>query len=331
MEGVRLEELRMERGISPVRDFVSVIKMIFLILRERPDIVQSYTPKAGLVTMLAAFLCRTPVRIHTFTGLVFPTQSGVKRRILIWIDRLISACATLVVPEGEGVRRDLQRFSITKEPLHVIGHGNIAGVDTCHFRSDLLDLHHEVVGIQSLLPVGGFTFCFVGRLNNDKGISELEDAFSKLPQNARLLLVGGMDYTSPISERTLESLRANPRVLLLGFQRDIRPALVASKVLVLPSYREGFPNVILQAGAMELPVIASNINGCNEVIEAGVNGWLVPPRDSDALYLSMLEAMNMPESVRVEMGKRARTRIQERFEQKDHWRRILLCYKNQLV
>src|SRR4029453_6130556 len=113
-----------------------IFRMTRLIRRLRPDAVHSYTPKAGLVAMTAAALCRVPVRIHTFTGLIFPVHSGVKRAALMWADRLTAWCATRVVPEGEGVQRDLQRFAITRKPLQVIGHGKIAGADTAHFSPD---------------------------------------------------------------------------------------------------------------------------------------------------------------------------------------------------
>lgn len=329
-EGITPIKVSMSRGINPAKDLLSIARMIFAILKEKPDLVHSYTPKAGLVAMLAAFVCRVPVRIHTFTGLIFPTQSGLKQKLLIWIDRLICACATRIVPEGEGVKKDLLRFSITQKPLQVIGHGNIAGVDTSHFYRNARGLSNEAKKIQKLLPGESFTFCFVGRLNRDKGVSELEEAFSRLPQNAHLLLVGGLDETAPIAEETLASLKNNPRVHLLGFQQDIRPALFCSQVLVLPSYREGFPNVVLQAGSMQLPVIATDIHGCNEVIDPEHNGWLVKPKDVDSLFLAMKKSINTPEEELKKMGNRARSRIKERFEQRNHWKLMGEFYNDAL-
>jgi hypothetical protein len=132
-EGVPVHAVPMQRGISPIRDFVSVCRMVWLMLKLQPDIVHSYTPKAGLVCMLAAWVCRVPVRVHTFTVLIWPTAQGWKQSLLKVVDRLLCACATHIVPEGAGVLHDLQMGQITGKPLRVIGHGNIAGVDVGHF------------------------------------------------------------------------------------------------------------------------------------------------------------------------------------------------------
>ncbi|WP_442592948.1 glycosyltransferase family 4 protein [Parapusillimonas sp. JC17] len=327
-ERVPVHNVRMVRGMAPLADLISVLSMIRLLMQVRPAIVHSYTPKAGLVTMLAAWLCRVPVRIHTFTGLVFPTQTGLKQKILIWVDRVICACANQVVPEGNGVKNDLQRFGITAKPLGLIGHGNIAGVDTCHFdrHADCAQDASRVLADQLQICTREFVFCFAGRLNRDKGISELLAAFTALPEHARLILVGGLDLSAPISKRDQLIIQQHKRIHSLGFLADIRPALHLANVLVLPSYREGFPNVLLQAGAMELPVIATDINGCNEAIEPGVNGWLVRPRSSSALHEAMRTALSTPPAVRQQMGAQARLRVMQRFEQKQHWENMLRFY-----
>lgn len=314
----------MERGIHPLKDLASIWRMLWTLSRQRPDLVHSYTPKAGLVTMLSAWLCRVPVRVHTFTGLIFPTSRGVKQHILIWVDRLICACATHVVPEGEGVKQDLQHYRITRKPLQVIGYGNIAGVDTKHFNPDVMEVRTaaEMLHNQLALKPDSVLFCFVGRLNQDKGISELFDAFSGLPRQAYLLLVGGVDNSAPIPQDLQAAIKNHPRVYTLGFMEDIRPALSLADMLVLPSYREGFPNVVLQAGAMKLPVIATDINGCNEIVEPDFNGWLVPARDSQALKKTMLLAMQTSEPERIRMGEQARERVKNRFERIDHWKRM---------
>jgi glycosyltransferase involved in cell wall biosynthesis len=324
-ENIETHDVPMIRGINPFADLRSIFHMVKLIRRLRPEIVHSYTPKAGLVSMLSAWMCRVPVRIHTFTGLIFPTQTGFKQQLLIWIDRLICACATMVVPEGLGVRNDLRRYKITGKPLNVIGYGNIAGVDTSVFSPGIPSVQVDSEELCSRSD-GGFVFCFVGRINRDKGIRELVQAFARLPKKACLLLVGWEDPEAPVDDDTKEIIRRSENIISLGFMRDIRPALAASDVLVLPSYREGFPNVVLQAGAMCLPVIASDISGCNEVIEPGMNGWLVPPKDSDALYSAMQCAMDLQREAISEMGKRARMRIVERFERNEHWERMRRFY-----
>ncbi|WP_430869529.1 glycosyltransferase family 4 protein [Cupriavidus basilensis] len=331
-EGVAVNVVKMRRGISPFRDIVSIVGMVRCILRCKPEIVHSYTPKAGLIAMIAARLCFVPVRVHTFTGLIFPTAHGIKRELLIWIDRLICFCATRVIPEGNGVKNDLQRFRITHRPLQVIGHGNIAGVDTSYFSPNAIGLSKFAVELKTQLGIDSdaFVFCFVGRLNKDKGIGELMQAFAALPSNAHLLFVGELDQTAPVGADVLASIEAHPRVHMLGFLVDVRPALRVAHVLVLPSYREGFPNVVLQAGAVALPVIATDINGCNEVIEPGFNGWLVPPRDAPALQCAMRDAMQTSATKLQEMGSRGRERVQIRFEQRGHWERMAQLYRGML-
>lgn len=327
-EGLTVHTVRMARGISLVSDLLSLWAMIRLLLRVRPGMVHSYTAKAGLITMLAAWICRVPVRIHTFTGLVFPTQTGMKQKLLIWMDRLTCACATKIVPEGQGVKNDLLRFDITRKPLNLIGYGNIAGVDTSHFhrRADNIEEQSRDLACRLGLSRRDFVFCFVGRLNRDKGIAELLEAFATLPEHTHLVLIGALDITAPISEHDQLVIQDHTRIHALGFLSDIRPALHLANVLVLPSYREGFPNAVLQAGAMELPVIATDINGCNEAIEPGANGWLVPPRSSSALHEAMRAALDTPPLVRRQMGVLARQRITQRFERKQHWQNMANFY-----
>src|SRR6185312_342487 len=139
------------------------------------------------------------------------------------------------------------------------------------------------------IKASDFVFVFVGRLVKDKGINELVSAFSKLQiQNARLLLVGNFEpELDPLFSETLQRIQSNPNIFSVGFQKDVRPYFSISNALVFPSYREGFPNVVMQAGAMELPSIVSNINGCNEIIKNGVNGIIIPPKNEDELFKAM--------------------------------------------
>lgn len=329
-EGVPIHYVRMERGISPVWDLLSIFRFVRLLQKIRPDIVHSYTPKAGLVAMVAGWICRVPVRVHTFTGLIWPTSKGIKREILKLVDRLVCFCATRVVPEGKGVQRDLVAGRITRKETGIIGFGNIAGVDVEYFSRAALEqgqaglLFRKANGIE----VGEFVFIFVGRLNRDKGLKELLEAFLRISDPCRLVLVGDLDSAAPVDDATLDTLRQCSRVHWVGFMDDIRPALAAADTLVLPSYREGFPNVVLQAGAMELPVVATDINGSNEVVEPGLNGWLVPVRDSRALEVAMREALAKSKESRAAMGRAARSRVIERFEQGAHWVRMLEFYRD---
>lgn len=325
-EGIRTIEVPMERRISPIKDFVSLIRMIRVFVKERPYMVHSMTPKAGLISMLAGWLTRVPVRMHTFTGLVFPTATGWKQRLLIWTDRLTCACATHVNPEGEGVKRDLMAYGITKKPLRIIGSGSICGVDMAYFDRT------EAVRKQAAAyrEEGCFTFCFVGRMVRDKGINELVSAFVRLHQQysqVRLLLVGPFEKKlDPVLPETEKAIQEYPGIHFMGFQPDVRPFLVASDALVLPSYREGFPNVVLQAGAMGLPSIVTDINGSNEIIIPNENGVIIPSKDEEALYRAMENFLLHPDEVG-RMAKKARSMIASRYDRKVLWEALLKTYK----
>lgn len=319
----------MVRGISPIRDLMAVLTMARLLRRLHPDIIHSYTPKAGLVLMLAGRLCKVPIRIHTFTGLIFPAERHLRKILLKWVDKLICTCATTIVPEGEGVKKDLKNFNITKKTLEVIGHGNIAGVNIEYFSSTNPEVLKSTEDLRISLAVnsGDFIFCYVGRLNRDKGILELLGAFSQLPDHCRLVIVGALDNTAPIPREHFEMIKSHPRIHSLGFQSDIRAALNIADVLVLPSYREGFPNSVLQAGAMGIPSIVTDVNGSNEIITPGVNGWVIPAKSTQSLAHAMRVAIHTPSSTLNSMGQQARERVAKYFEQ-DKYRRQLVNFYN---
>lgn len=231
--------------------------------------------------------------------------------------------ATHVVPEGKGVKADLIGAGVCKKLVDVIGSGNIAGVDLDYFNPALFS--------RSFFECADpFTFCYVGRLHRDKGIKELVRAFSELENQARLVLVGGVDDVEPVDSDTLAVISDHPDIFYIGFKKDIRSVLSSIDVLLLPSYREGFPNVVLQAGAMAKPAIVSNINGCNEVIEHGKNGWLVPPHDALALKEAMDEAMSLSQDQIRAMGSTARDKVERCFARQQYLDSLLRFYEKVL-
>ena len=329
-EGVRTVAVPMERHISPLKDLKSLINLVLAFRKERPTMVHSMTPKAGLLSMMAAWLTRVPVRVHTFTGLVFPTAKGLTRKILILTDRITCACATHVIPEGEGVKNDLTNYRITKKPLKVLGHGNVRGIDLEHYNPELPEVKAEAA---KLRKDGVFTFVFVGRLVGDKGINELVGAFERLHKEypaTRLLLVGPEENNlDPLKPETLAKIKENPSIEAVGSQPDVRPWFVAADVLVFPSYREGFPNVVIEAGAMGLPSIVTDINGSREIIIEGRNGTIIPARDEDALYQAMKQMADNLDQLK-SMASEARLLIASRYEQ-SYVRRCLKEYYKEII
>lgn len=315
-EGVRTITVPMERHISPWKDIVALFRLILVFRQERPTMVHSMTPKAGLLCMVAAWLTRVPVRVHTFTGLVFPTAKGLQRRLLMLTDSITCRCATYIIPEGEGVKRDLLNYGITSKPLRVLGFGNVMGVDM-----HIYCRRPEVMEKARLLrDEHNFTFLFVGRIVRDKGINELCDAFDRLSKEfpqVRLLLVGWReDDLDPVSDKTQDLIDSNPSINYVGeiWGDDLLAYYAAADCFVLPSYREGFPNTVLEAGAMGLPSIVTDINGSREIIVENENGMIVPPRDADALFVAMRRMLN-DDRRRSYMASNARNMIGCRFEQ----------------
>ncbi|MDE6121318.1 MAG: glycosyltransferase, partial [Muribaculaceae bacterium] len=237
---------------------------------------------------------------------------------------------THIVPEGEGVKNDLQHYKVTKKTLKVLGHGNIKGIDVKRFDPELPELAAKA---EKIRRKDIFTYIFIGRLVGDKGINELIKAFDQLNAQypkTRLLLVGGFENNlDPLDPETLRLMKKNKAIESVGIQRDVRPWLLASDALVFPSYREGFPNVVIEAGAMGLPSIVTDINGSREIINDGVNGIIIPPRQSETLRQAM-EIFVTDSSLLERMASVARESVISRFEQgfvrqclKDYYREIM--------
>lgn len=318
-EGVHVHPIEIQRQISPVKDLVSLLKLYWYFRKEKPDIIHSITPKAGLLSMVAGRLACVPIRIHTFTGLVFPYKKGVFQKILIMMDKVLCGCATNIYPEGKGVRDDLQKFKITDKPLKIIGNGNVNGIDLNHFdpaiyaEEDKSKLRKELN-----ISEDDFVYVFVGRLVKDKGINELILAFKNLqlcnpqtlqplnPTTLKLLLVGPFEQDlDPLSQDVLDEIGKNPNIISVGFQKDVRPYFAVSDALVFPSYREGFPNVVLQALAMGIPALVSDINGCNEIVENDRNGLIFPAKDIEAVEQAMRVCINTEEYNKLQSASRA--------------------------
>lgn len=304
-------EVPMERHISLIKDMRSLWQMVNVIRKEKPYMVHSMTPKAGLLTMIAGWLTGVPVRVHTFTGLVWPTESGVKRKVLMFTDRLTCACATHVIPEGHGVLNDLKNHGVCKKPMKVLGYGNVMGVDMERFNpARFTDVQKNDER---------FRYIFVGRIVGDKGINELVEAFVRLNKEfpaTQLTLIGKYEANlDPISPETLKLIADNPCIEACGprYGDDLLIEYMMSDCFVMPSYREGFPNTVMEAGAMGLPSVVTDINGSREIIIHGENGIIVPSKDADALYEAMKQ-MLIDTTLRERMSSKARSLIDSRFE-----------------
>lgn len=332
-ENVRVAALEMTRTISPINDLKSLWEFYKLCKRERPTIVHSHTPKAGIVGMLGAKLAGVPVRLHTVAGLPLMEATGRKRSLLDFVEKLTYRCATKVYPNSIGLYDFILANNYTKkEKLKVIANGSSNGIDTQYFDSTLFsEVQKQELKQSLLLQPNDFVFIFVGRLVGDKGINELIEAFFKLPTpNTKLLLVGPFESElDPLQPETLKVIETHPNIISVGFQSDVRPYFAVSDCLVFPSYREGFPNVVLQAGAMGLPSIVTDINGCNEIVKEGENGTILPVKNVAALVEAM-QKMCSDKPYFEQLQQKARPMIQSRYEQQVVWEALLEEYKRVL-
>lgn len=330
-EGVGYFHLEMTRKITPVKDIIAVFRLYRYLRKHQPFIVHTHTPKAGLVGMLAAKFAGVPCRLHTVAGLPLLESKGIKRKILNFVERITSYCATRVYPNSDELRKIMiQNTLCSPMKLKVIGAGSSNGINSTYFSrtQEVMDRATQIKA--SLGITEQFVFIFVGRIVTDKGINELLRAFqrvNKVESECKLLLVGPLEPDlDPLSSESLTLLQTDPSILSVGYQNDVRPYFALAHCLAFPSYREGFPNVVLQAGAMELPAIVSNINGCNEIIIPQQNGMIIPVKDEEALYTAMLEMVQNKGRYQ-HFKDNARSSITQRYEQKVIWEALLEEYR----
>lgn len=336
-EGVATKVVGMTRSITPLQDLKAVWQLYRLFKKEKPHIVHTHTPKAGTVGMLAAKLARVPHRLHTVAGLPLLEATGTKRKLLDSVEKLTCNCATKIYSNSKGLYDIIHQQGYCKaEKLKVIANGSSNGIDTTHFSPGQVSEEQKTVLRQELnITEDDFVFVFVGRLVGDKGINELVSAFSRNSERSegtsstpKLILVGPLEsHLDPLNSSTLQEIQNNPHIFTVGFQKDVRPYLAVSHVLAFPSYREGFPNVVMQAGAMGLPAIVTDINGCNEIIEEGENGLIIPVKSAGALFDKMELLLNDTKLYN-QLQQNARTMICERYEQKVVWEAILEEYND---
>ncbi|WNH10239.1 glycosyltransferase family 4 protein [Thalassobellus suaedae] len=331
-ENVRIKDIEIARNISIINDLKSLYKLFKFFKDESPFIVHSMTPKAGLLSMMAAYFARVPHRLHTFTGLIFPTKKGFFKKLLIYLDKTLCFCATKIIPEGNGVKNDLIKFKITSKPLKIIANGNINGVNINLYNPSSFDEAFKLkFKMQLDIANDDYVFIFAGRLVGDKGINELISVFNDVNKtyiNTKLLLVGTFeDKFDPLHKETLNNIKTNKNIINTGWVKDVRPYFAISNCLAFPSYREGFPNVVLQACAMKLPCIVTNINGCNEIVSEPENGIIIPVKNTKALFEAMSKMYLIPKSKQKQMGEVSRNIIISKFEQQFVWDAILNEYQ----
>lgn len=331
-QNILVYAVEMTRKITPWQDLKALWNLYWYLKKEQPLIVHTHTPKAGTIGMIASKMAGVPHRLHTVAGLPLLETNGSKRKILNLVEKITYSCASTIYPNSKGLKNIITQEGFCKpEKIKIIANGSTNGIDTHFFNPD--EISNEVIShLKKSLGINpdDFVYVFAGRLTGDKGINELVVAFQKIAtefSNAKLLLIGFFETElDPLRKETLSEIENNRQILFVPFQKDIRPYYVLSDVLVFPSYREGFPNAVLEAGAMGLPSIATNINGCNEIIEHNVNGILIPPKNSNALFEAMKKIIT-DSSLRIHLQENSRSMVASRFEQIIVWKALLAEYQ----
>jgi glycosyltransferase involved in cell wall biosynthesis len=330
-EGVATLAVEMPRRITPLSDLHSLYRLVRAIRRINPAIVHSHTPKGGLLGMVAAWLSRVPVRVYHMRGLPMLGAAGARRQLLRITEYVACRLAHRVFCVSNSIRQLAISSGIAPEgKLLVLADGSGNGVDARQrFAPDPeTQARGRELRARLGIPAEALVIGFVGRLVRDKGIAELAGAWERLREElpaARLLLLGRFEPQDPIPRAAREPLERDPRVHLAGLDWDSPPYYAAMDILALPTYREGFPNVALEAAAMALPVVATEVPGCVDAIVDGVTGTLVPARDAEALAAALRRYAEQPE-LRSVHGSAARQRVLESFEPDRIWRSLLSEY-----
>jgi glycosyltransferase involved in cell wall biosynthesis len=323
----RLISLAIKRKASPWHDLIALIQLTLLFRRERFDLVHSIMPKTGLLSMLAAKLASVPVRIHTFTGQVWSNKHGWKRSILKVFDKLIVAFATHILVDSPSQRDFLVSEGVLKlEQGIVIGHGSICGVDAHRFRSDAQV--RETVRRELNIDLEQTVILFLGRLNRDKGMIDLAMAFADISSRRSdvVLVLVGEEEDVPFAHMQEICGAASNQLRRVGFTPKPERYMAAADIFCLPSYREGFGQVIIEAAASGVPTVASRIYGISDAVEDEKTGILFPAGDVDALTQTLLKLIT-DRSLRQQMGEAARMRVLKLFEREQITREIVVLYQ----
>lgn len=330
-EGVRVFSVPFTRTVNPLTDLIALYKLLVLIITERPDVVHTQTPKANLIGMLAAIMGGVKFRMVSIVGMPVININTTKGKAIWLLESLSFRIANRLYPNSFGLL-DFYSNSFKKEKLKVIGNGSSNGVDFNFFsrnklnETDLGDLK-KTLGIKD----SDLVFVFLGRMVNDKGICELVDSFEQVEElrakeSVKLLLVGPFrDSDNPIPAAYKKRIQDNTSIITVGLQKDVRPFLAIANVFVFPSYREGLPGSLLQAAAMELPILASDIVGNKEIIE-NVGGLLFKKGDVKTLKKVMLLLIDDID-LRIMLCKEVREKAKNLYSQEVYWQSLLAEYK----
>jgi glycosyltransferase involved in cell wall biosynthesis len=323
----------MTRKITPFQDLRCLFKLISIFRKEKPAIVHTHTPKAGLLGMLAARICGIKTRIHTVAGLPMMVEKGMKYRLLKFIERITYASATQVWPNSNSLLQFIkEKKLVDAAKLHMIAKGSTNGIDINRFNKDVLDenILSEIKAQTGHSSQNKYLLC-IGRLVVDKGIVELVNVFKQLQRSdaaLRLLLVGGYEPTlDPLPSATMKEIETNKDIIHINWSDKVEYFMQLADLFVFPSHREGFPNVLLQAGAMGLPVVCSRITGNVDIVSNNETGSIFEPANEQQMLELLQYAISHPQQAQA-MADKLQKIVREDYRQENIWQNILEAYKS---
>ncbi|MBI5570229.1 MAG: glycosyltransferase [Desulfomonile tiedjei] len=332
-EGVRVYEVPMVRGIAPLADLLSLVRLWLLFRRIKPDVVHSSTPKAGPLAMVAGFFAGVPVRIYTLRGVMVDRRTGLARQVLRMMEWIGCRFADQVVAVSRSVAEVIVRGGMCSErKIVVLGRGSSNGVDAEHLFNPALVDSNEVSGLRTAcrIPADATVIGFIGRIVHGKGIVELGAAWRNIRDrrdNTFLLIIGPEEPQDPVPEEVLAQLKADPRVVMVDLvPREKMPLYYRlMDVIAFPTYSEGLPNVPLEAAAMKVPVVATRVTGCVDVVADSVTGTLVPVANADALAAALDAYLDDPD-LRLRHGSAGRNLVLREFRPETVWQSLYERY-----
>lgn len=319
-EGCPHHIVPMTRRMTPFGDLRCLWLLYRYFKKEKPDIVHSHTPKGGLLGMMAAKMAGVKIRIHTIAGLRYVTTKGSGRRVLIFMEKLTAKCANHVWPNSYSLQDFIKQHKLVKpSKLEVIGWGSSNGINLKRYSASAI-IPEKLEATRKLMQYdpANFYFLSVGRIVHDKGMDELLNAFVRLYEKqprARLVLVGAFeDEVDPVSANARQLIQTHPGVIMAGWSDQVEYFMHLSNVLVHPSHREGFPNVLLQAGAMLCPIICSRIEGNIDIVEHQKTGLIFEVKNEEELLRQMEFAIQNP-AILEQYAQVLRQHIEQHFDQ----------------
>jgi glycosyltransferase involved in cell wall biosynthesis len=334
-EHAQLHTLNFTKSILPFSDLVCLWRIINILKLEKPDLINAGNPKSGFLIMLACWLLNYQRRIFTLHGLVSDSRAGLKKYIIRVTEKLTCSIAKKIIVVSESLRQHaVEEKILLQDKSLVIENGSCNGLNSKVFEKNA----HTIDAAQKLrakLKLTGdeYILGFVGRLSKDKGIDLLFEAFNLLRKkylNVKLLVAGPLENANPFSKRYTQQLFEDKDIFYLGKIADVAPVYLLMKMLVLSSFREGFGNVLIEAAAMEVPVIAPDIPGCRNALLPGFNGLLFRKGDTAEMIIAIEKYMNN-EQLRELHGNNGSLFVTRNFSQEKIWNGLLTAYNDLLL